>query len=388
MEASMFHRSTLEPVVCPVGTAVCASVRARGEAALARSLSVGLTVGLLALALATTAHAAPGCTTEQGQVYIDEGQYKQAIREFTCVIEAEPTAVEGYRGRIEAQLLLGEYSNSVRDYALVTAVVAPAHPDAQATILASYAARLEIDPNDIPALTGASFARWWYFDYLGATHLLDQLLDLEPANPYGNLFRGSSRLLKNHAVAGGVVDLDYAIALAPESPDVRYIVADAYTYGLPDPDRAFAEASFALEGGLNTPRVHAILGSAYSAFGDVASAANHIDTHIQLVTTELLPTSPLPARASMALDLVPGRSYEIPLVVSGGEMISIVTSSHDYWDTILVLLGPDGSPVLGSDDSWKYFASFDWLAPSSGTYRMRVTFFESVITGTLLVSRK
>jgi hypothetical protein len=34
------------------------------------------------------------------------------------------------------------------------------------------------------------------------------------------------------------------------------------------------------------------------------------------------------------------------------------------------------------------FAAFDWTAPSSATYRMRVTFFESVITGTLRVSRK
>ena len=93
---------------------------------------------------------------------IDEGRYKQAIREFTCVIEAEPTEVEGYRGRIEAQLLLGQYSNSVRDYARVTAVVTPLHPDAQTTILASYAARLETAPNDIAALTGASFARWWH----------------------------------------------------------------------------------------------------------------------------------------------------------------------------------------------------------------------------------
>jgi hypothetical protein len=89
------------------------------------------------------------------------------------------------------------------------------------------------------------------------------------------LFRGSSRLLKGHAVNGGVVDLEFAIALAPESPDVRYIVADAYTYGLPDPDRAFTEATFALKAGLNTPRVHAILGSAYLAFGDVAAAAAH-----------------------------------------------------------------------------------------------------------------
>ena len=343
---------------------------------------------LLVTAPVRQVHAAPSCTAEQGQLFIDEGRYKQAISEFTCLIEADPTGVEGYRGRIEAQLLLGQYSNAFGDYGLVTAVVSPVDPGAQATILAGYASRLEIAPNDIRALTGASFARWAYFDYLGAIHLLDQLLDLEPANPYGNLFRGSSRLLKGHHVADGVTDLDYAISLAPDSPDVRYIVADAYTYGLPDPDRAFAEATFALEDGLNTPRVHAILGSAYLAFGDMASAAMHIQTHIQLVTTELVTTSPLPSHASMSLDLVPGRTYEIPLVVSTGETVSIVTSSNDYWDTILVLLDANGVPVLGSDDSWKYFAAFDWTAPSSGAYRMRVTFFEGVITGILRVSRK
>jgi hypothetical protein len=107
-----------------------------------------------------------------------------------------------------------------------------------------------------------------------------------------------------------------------------------------------------------------------------------------MVTTELVTISPLPAGTTIALDLVPGRTYNVPLVVNAGEKVSIVTSSHDYWDTILVLLDPNGSTVLGSDDSWKYFAAFDWIAPSSGTYRMRVGFFEGVITGTLRVSRK
>src|SRR5574337_575053 len=55
---------------------------------------------------------AKGCTAEQGQLFIAEGRYKDAIREFTCVIEAQPTEVEGYRGRIEAELLLGQYSNA------------------------------------------------------------------------------------------------------------------------------------------------------------------------------------------------------------------------------------------------------------------------------------
>lgn len=356
-----------------------------------RSLRGGAIIvafALLSAAAAVPAHADPNCTSEQGQLFIEAGLYKQAIKEFSCVIEADPTGVDGYRGRIEAQLLLGQYSNSVLDSVRMTAVVVPVHSDAPATILAGYASRLEIAPNDIAALTGASFTRWWNFDYLGAIRLLDQLLDLESDNVYGYLFRGSSRLLKGHAVAGGVVDLGDALARAPASPDVHYIYADAYTYGLPDPNRAFASASFALQHGLDTPRIHAILGSAYNAFGDVAAAAMQIHTHIQMVTTQLLSTPPLPDQTWMDLDVVPGRTYEIPLAVTAGGKISIVTNSNDYWDTILVLLDPNGSPVLGSDDSWKYFAAFDWIAPSSGTYRMRVTFFEGVITGTVRVSRK
>src|SRR4030095_1298660 len=274
------------------------SMRRRSTFDLVTRSIVRLVLALLVNGAVTSASAA-SCTSEQGQLLIDQGRYKQAIGEFTCVIDAHPTEVEGYRGRIEAQLLLGQYSNSFGDYARVTAVVTPVHPDAQSTIFAGYAARLDAAPNNIPALTGASFARWAYFDYLGAIHLLDHLLDLEPANPYGNLFRGSSRLLKGHAVNDGVGDLDYAIALAPASPDVHYIVADAYTYGLPDPNRAFTEATFALDGGLDTPRVHAILGSAYLAFGNVAAAAAQIQTHIQLVTTSLVTTSALPASTTL-----------------------------------------------------------------------------------------
>ena len=343
---------------------------------------------LLIVVTAPTAYASPNCTAEQGQLLIDQARYKQAIGEFTCVIDAQPSEVEGYRGRIEAKLRLAQYSSAFGDYALVTAFVEPVHPDAGATILAGYAARLETAPNDINALTGDSFARWAYFDYLGAIRVLDRLLDVEPLNSYGYLFRGSSRLLKGRAVTDGVADLDHAIALAPDSPDVRYIVSDAYTYGLSDPNRAFAEATFALEGGLDTPRVHAILGAAYLAFGNMPAAAAQIQTHIQQVTSTLVTTAPLAKGASMSLDVVPGRTHEIPLVVSAGELVSVASSSKDYWDTILVLLDSNGAPVLGADDSVKYFAAFDWTAPASGTYRMRITFFEGVVTGTLKVARK
>lgn len=351
-----------------------------------RTETAGLT-DVAAAARSTSPNRA--CSADQGQLLIDQGSYTQAIRVFTCVIDADPTGVGGYRGRIEAELLLGKYSDAVLDYVRVNAFVVPVHPDAAQIIYAEYNARLDVAPNDTRALTGASFAHWWFFDYPGAIHLCDDLLGIAPDDVYGNLFRGSSRVLHGASRAAGLADLERAIQLAPQSPDVHYVVADAYTYGWePDAQRAFDEATFALNGGLNTPRVRAILAASYLAFGDLAAAAAQIKIHIDLVTTALLPTSALAVGSSLSLSLVPGRTYEIPITVSAGEQVSIATGSKDFWDTILVLLAPDGTPVVGSDDYKSYFAGLQWIAPTGGTYKLRVTSFEAASTGVLTVSRK
>lgn len=345
-------------------------------------------LALAAGALAGPAAASPAnCTAEQGQALIDQGRYQPAVREFTCVIDAQPTEVEGYRGRIEAEVLLGRYSDAVRDYQRVMAFVVPAHPDAAQTIHDGYAARLAGAPNDVRALAGASFARWWFYDYATAIHILNRLHDLRPDDVYPNLLRGSSRLLLGATKARGAADLERAIELAPDSPDVRFIVADAYTYGLPDHERAFAEATLALDWGLDTPRVHAILAAALNAFGELEAAAVHIQRSIELATTELVATLPLAAGESRSLDLAPGRTYAIPIAVTAGEEISIATRSRDFSDTIAVLLAPDGSPVVGSDDDDAYFAAFDWVAEQTGTYVVHVTSFEAVSTGELVVTR-
>jgi hypothetical protein len=336
------------------------------------------------------AQGAPGaatCTSEQGQALIDVGRLERAIQTFTCVVKAQPTEVEGYRGRAEARLLLGRYSDAMADYGRVTAVVEPVHPGAVGRILAGYDARLAADPDSVPALTGASFARWFDFQYPQAIQVLDHLLEVRPDDPYATLFRGSSRVLKGVTKDRGPAELERAIELAPTSPDVRWVVADAYTYGLPRPERAFSEATLALQWGLDTPRVRAILGAALNAFGETEAAAGHIATHIEQVTTELVTTAQLDPGTTLALELVPGRTYAIPLPVAAGGTISVSTSSKDFWDSIAVLLAPDGSPVVGSDDEDGYFAAFDRSVETGGTYVLRVTSFEALGSGTLLVKR-
>jgi hypothetical protein len=174
--------------------------------------------------------------------------------------------------------MLGRYSDAQRDYARVTAFVLPVHPDAERVIVAGYDARLAVRPNEIPALVGR--VRVLVFLRLpGGDPRGGSAVGVQPNNVYGNLFRGSSRVLHGQARAAGAADLERAIALAPASPDVRWIVADAYSYGyLPDPQRAFDEATRALQGGLDTPRVHAILGASYLAFGNMAAAAGRSES--------------------------------------------------------------------------------------------------------------
>src|SRR5262245_6820338 len=316
---------------------------------------------------AASAFAVP-CNVQSGQAFIDQGKYEKAIDEFSCAINNAPTEVEGYRGRIEAEVLLTRYSDAVRDYQKVAAYVLPVHPEATQTIYDHYEARLAASPNDLNALTGRAFAHWWYFDYHTAIAMLNDLVTMRPNDLFPTLFRGSSRMLSRTAKAKGIADIEKAITMAPTNPNVRWIAADAFTYGVPDPVRAFDEATLALNGGLDTPRVRAILGTSYNKLGNKPAAANEINICIGLSIDDLVPTATIAKGPTVDLSFVPDMAYDIPFTVAAGETISIKTEASDYWDSIAVLLAPDGTPVIGSDDDYRYFAQFTYVAPVAGTY--------------------
>lgn len=332
----------------------------------------------------------PTDTLTLGQQRIDQGRYQEAIDIFTCIIDASPLTVDAYRGRSEANLMLGRYADALRDYARLTAVVAPTNPGYPDTINAGYDARLAANPWNVRALAGASFARWCFYDMEGALPLVNRLILLRPFSVYANLFRGSTRLFLGVDVAAGKADFDRAILFSPFNAHVRFIVADGYTYAQPDLTRAYTEATYALSWGLDTPRVHAILAAALLSTGNLAGAAVHLKRHFDLVTIEMVAsTVPLGAGSSATLALVPGRTYKFPVQVTAGQTLSIRTTSPtaEIGDSILVLLAPDGTPVTGNDDFIDFLAGFDWVAPQTATYQLQVTSFEGVGTGQLVVTR-
>jgi hypothetical protein len=305
-----------------------------------------------------------------------------------AVTDPAPAALREYLRRAERALRRGRFSDAYAAYYRgITAHVLPVHRDVAETIYSGYASRLANRSPSKADLADAAFAHWAFSDYAGAVALLDKLLEHDPANLFATLFRGSSLVLGGLDHRRGLADLERAIALDPDSPDVRYVVADAYTYGAPNADRAFLEATLAFSRGLRTPRVHAILAFGRLARGEDRPAAAHIAAHIELVTTERLTAEPLAAGGSLSLDVVPGRVYHIPVPAVARTTISVSTSSDDFSDSIAVLLDPDGVPVAGSDDENESFAAIDCAAMVTGTFQLLATSFEAVDTGVLRVSR-
>ncbi|MBM4363820.1 MAG: hypothetical protein FJ104_14155, partial [Deltaproteobacteria bacterium] len=273
-------------------------------------------------------------------------------------------------------------------YTAIDARLVASHPDAYDEILDYYEAALERAPEDRTLLVGQSFALWWVSEYDAALTPLAALLSRDPEDPYAVLFRGSTRLFVGTDVAGGTSDLAHALSLDASNPHAHFVVADAYTYALPDLPRALEAAERAIQLGLDTPRLQAILATAYLEMGDARRAGQHFAKHIELGTTERVGARPLPPGATLTLGVVPGRTFELTLELSIDVGVTVTTASPgDEVDSILVVLGPDGEPVFGNDDYEGYNAGFTFTPEATGTYRVLVTSFEGAGTGTLEITR-
>lgn len=323
-----------------------------------------------------------------GQSAFEAGDYAAAIAAFTCAIDADPQLVAAYRGRIDASLMSGAFSDALRDYTRLLSVVVPEQPDALEQINADYAAALEADPENIVLLTGYSFDLWRVYDHETAITLIETLNALVPDDVYGILFRGSLHLYAGD-VDEGEADFARALELAPDNPHVHFIIADAYTYALGDLERAADAANTAIELGLDTPRLTAILATSYLVAGDDQTAATYFLRHIGDASSEEIETDPLDVGGALTLDVLPGRAFRIPVEVSEGETLTIViTSVDDAVDSLLVVLDSDGNPVTANDDSVGFNAGLDWTVPAAGSYTLYLTSFESAGTGEITVTRE
>lgn len=353
---------------------------------LIRLCIASLLVALVAPLNPTAAAQSDGCTADAdhlaaGNDALVAADYEAATAAFTCAIEAAPTAVDAYRGRIEAALLSRAYAAALDDYTNLLTDVYDSPDAVFEGIMEGYEVALDGTSDDTRTLTGYSYALWWYGDVESAIAVLDLMLAADPDNAYAATLRGSSYLFLED-VEAAEADLAHALALDPENPDLYFMIADGYTYGTWNPEAAQEAALMANELGLDTPRLDAILGATYDAQGETELAAAAYARHIIGATENTIDSGALVA-GTQTLRFSPGDSYVWTIEAAAGDTIRITsTSEADGLDTILAVMDTvTGTPVIGNDDTEGFNAGLDWTVPADGTYMLLLTTFEGAGTG-------
>lgn len=267
-------------------------------------------------------------------------------------------------------------------------------------------------------------------DYDRAVLNLSLFILLNPTNSQGYYLRGVSYLGRGDGDAA-VADLNAAIQYAPEDVFTAAYRADLFTtraniyLSLEDTDTALDDLTLAIEVDPTTDRYlsragfHARLEDLDSALEDVDSAIGLGDTaelprlylirasvnflredgsaaaadyynFVGVIGQETRQTDPLPENQPVSLPMTQGLVYRIPITAQTGESFSAIAAPAEdsQVDPLIVLLAPDGTPLVGIDDINQTDLSAlieDYALPESGEYTLIVTHSGGGAEGDLVV---
>jgi tetratricopeptide (TPR) repeat protein len=126
------------------------------------------------------------------------------------------------------------------------------------------------------------------------------------------------------------------------------------------------------------------------AMGRDAEALADFEQYINYQEVRRIPRPLLPANSKVTLEMSDGWIYYIPFDGQAGQHIDIGIERPvgSIADSVLVVLGPDGVPRAGNDDSGGDFdaAIVDFTLPADGRYTLLVTHAGGVTEGSLQVT--
>lgn len=286
-----------------------------------RVLLLVLLVGMLGIH--ALAQSSAGCNLNSANAYADRaraaanrGDYEAAVQDLSCGLELDPRNLDILNSRGNAYYNLDRLEDALGDYNAV----------------------LEINPDYHYTYNNRANIYYMRGDYQtaleGYTRAIE--LDPEPEIPYYN------RALAHYELgdyAQAAADLDESLAVDPEYAPGYLLRADLTL----------------VQGG-----AAADAAAAYLRWTDLYMS------DIQRSTLE--------EALAQGLEIVQRRAYRLSFTAEAGQMLSIAASavSGSSADPLLVLLGPDGAPLVGDDDSGVNLNAIirDFTLPVGGTYTL------------------
>jgi tetratricopeptide (TPR) repeat protein len=187
---------------------------------------------------------------------------------------------------------------------------------------------------------------------------------------------------------------DYELALA-EAPTVDTFVSRAYLY-IEQQDFVSAlsdiDAAIELSEDMNTDAALYILRANINTTQmDTVAAGGDYLSYIQLIATDVVEADAIASGDVVPLEMVAGRVYIIPLQLAAGDVFSAIAIADEgsAVDPLLVVLDPEGEPIVGNDDVQQgdltaYVENIS--VPTAGVYALVVTHAGGGSDGAMVVS--
>ena len=294
----------------------------------------------------------------RGTAYANLRQYQAAISDFNQATDMAPFVAQEYVQIGEAYVTIGDYAKLVADVSTANLT-------------------LQLNPKDSDAYRQRGDARYQLGEFDAAMDDFSQAIELNTSDGEAYALRAELHYVQkdyDHAIA----DYTRAINLDSENADLYRGRAWAYMDNK-DYEDGLADFDHVLE--LRTdPGDYLDRGIAYSLSGDNAKSAEDYLKWADGIQTDPVDGGKLVSGQPADIDMAEGKVYRFEFEASAGEHLTLSAISADpsiEVDTLIIVLGPDGTPLYGKDDVVANVDSRaiidDFAVPDDGTYTLIVT---------------
>lgn len=291
---------------------------------------------------------------EKATAYVQQSQYEKAIEIYTFYLGFQPNHVDARSQRAVAFASIGNFENAFEDInkafesagfaAIEQAIV---HNNrAQINFLSNepesalddFSRAIELNPN--------------YADYWLNRGILNQYM--------GNW---------DNALA----DYEAYLNFNPEDSEAYLSMAQIYLT-LGDLTNTLSSLDSAIEITPEDAELYIFRGSIYLQVEQFADAAKDYADWLRLINTIEYNAEALTNETNQYIaEMAYGALHRIPFEANSGDRFGLSANSR-FVDSLVVLLDPDGNPIMANDDGGQGLNSFilDFTLPQDGTYTLLV----------------
>ncbi|MCC6614870.1 MAG: hypothetical protein IT320_15420 [Anaerolineae bacterium] len=226
---------------------------------------------------------------------------------------------------------------------------------------------------------------------------IETAIRLAPEDTYPATYRANLFTVRANIFAA-TEDVDAALESYTQALDINPTVQNyanrAFLFAQQESyDEALADIddAVALGGDQSPPFLHLLRGLFNTQKGDTSAAASDYLDYAMLIGTDVREADPLTPNEPRQLEFAEGRVYRIPVTIEDSQQLSILATpgQESQVDPLVILLGPDGAPVVANDDT----SSSDPTAlienfqpPEPGRYTIVITYSGDTTTGTVIAA--